>query len=48
MASEISLTEADLSVLGPLAEHRILIVPQVALLLGVSDRTAARRLKRLA
>ena len=47
MASEISLTEADLSVLGPLAEHRILIVPQVAVLLRVSDRTAARRLKRL-
>jgi hypothetical protein len=47
VAPEISLTEADLSVLGPLAEHRILIVPQVALLLGVSERTAARRLKRL-
>lgn len=47
MASETTLTEADLSVLGPLAEHRILIVPQVALLLAVSERTAARRLKRL-
>lgn len=46
-ASELSLTEADLSVLGPLAEHRILTVPQVALLLGVSERTAVRRLTRL-
>jgi hypothetical protein len=43
----ISITDADRSVLGPLAEHRILIVPQVALLLGVSEGTAARRLARL-
>jgi hypothetical protein len=34
-------------VLGPLAEHRILIVPQVALLLGVSEDTAAKRLASL-
>ncbi len=33
--------------LGPLAEHRILIVPQVALLLGVTEGAAARRLARL-
>ena len=46
-ASDFQLTPADLSVLGPLAEHRILIAPQVAVLLGVSERTAARRLKRL-
>jgi hypothetical protein len=44
---EFPLSRADLSLLGPLAEHRLLIVPQVALLLGVSDRTAARRLARL-
>jgi hypothetical protein len=43
----ISLTEREASVLGPLAEHRILIVPQVALLLGVSDSTALRRLSQL-
>ncbi len=45
--TEFSLTRADLSLLGPLAEHRLLIVPQVALLLGVSERTATRRLTRL-
>jgi hypothetical protein len=43
----ISITDADRSVLGPLAEHRILIVPQIALLLGVSQGTAAKRLARL-
>jgi hypothetical protein len=43
----ISITEADRSVLGPLAEHRILIVPQVAVLLGVSQGAAAKRLSRL-
>jgi hypothetical protein len=43
----ISITDADRSVLGPLAEHRILLVPQVALLLGVSHGAAARRLARL-
>jgi hypothetical protein len=43
----ISLTEREAAVLGPLAEHRILIVPQVALLLGVSDSTALRRLRQL-
>jgi hypothetical protein len=43
----ISPTEREASVLGPLAEHRILIVPQVALLLGVSDGTALRRLRQL-
>jgi hypothetical protein len=46
-ASEFVLTPADHSLLGPLAEHRVLIVPQVAVLLGVTERTAARRLKRL-
>ena len=46
-AREITITDADLSVLGPLAEHRILIAPQVASLLGVSEDTAARRLSRL-
>jgi len=43
----ISITDADRSVLGPLAEHRILIVPQVAVLLGVSQGAAAKRLARL-
>jgi hypothetical protein len=43
----ISITDADRSVLGPLAKHRILIVPQVALLLGVNRDTATRRLARL-
>ena len=42
-----SLTERDASVLGPLAEHRILIVPQVAALLGVGERAALARLKAL-
>jgi hypothetical protein len=46
-ALAISITDADRSVLGPLAEHRILIVPQVALLLGVSQGTAGKRLSRL-
>jgi hypothetical protein len=44
---DLSLTEREASVLGPLAEHRTLIVPQVALLLGVGDGTAARRLRQL-
>jgi hypothetical protein len=44
---DLSLTERDSSVLGPLAEHRTLIVPQIALLLGVSDATAVRRLRQL-
>ena len=46
-APDMSLTERDASLLGPLAEHRILIVPQVALLLGVSERTALSRLRAL-
>jgi hypothetical protein len=45
--TNLSINERDASVLGPLAEHRLLIVPQLALLLGVSERTAARRLKVL-
>ncbi len=45
--AEPSPTQTELSVLGPLAEHRLLIVPQVGLLLGVSERTAVRRLRRL-
>lgn len=45
---DVPLDETDLALLGPLAEHRILTVPQVALLLGVGERTAARRLNRLA
>jgi len=44
---EYSLTEREASVLGPLAEHRFLIVPQLALLLGVTDGTAVRRLRQL-
>jgi hypothetical protein len=44
---DTSLTEREASVLGPLAEHRLLIVPQVAALLGVSERTALARLKAL-
>ncbi len=46
-AHEITITDADLSVLGPLAEHRVLIAPQVASLLGVAEDTATRRLNRL-
>jgi hypothetical protein len=42
-----AITDADRSVLGPLAEHRILIAPQVAQLLGVAESTAAQRLRRL-
>jgi hypothetical protein len=41
------LTDRDRAVLGPLAEHRILIAPQVAVLLGVNEETASRRLNRL-
>ncbi len=41
------LTDRDRSVLGPLAENRILTVPQVAVLLGVIEETASRRLQRL-
>jgi hypothetical protein len=44
---DISITEREASVLGPLAEHRTLIVPQVALLLGVTGGTALRRLRQL-
>jgi hypothetical protein len=46
-AQPISITEADRAVLGPLAEHRVLIAPQLAQLLGVSEATAGRRLQRL-
>jgi hypothetical protein len=42
-----AITDADRSVLGPLAEHRVLIVPQVAHLVDVTESTAARRLLRL-
>jgi hypothetical protein len=41
------VTHRDRSVLGPLAEHRILIAPQLAVLLGVTEETASRRLQRL-
>jgi hypothetical protein len=41
------LTQRERVVLGPLAEHRLLIVPQVALLLDVGERTAVNRLKAL-
>ncbi|MGH2859907.1 MAG: hypothetical protein ACRDLT_00205 [Solirubrobacteraceae bacterium] len=46
-AGNISLTERETSVLGPLAEHRLLTVPQVAVLLGVTERTAVKRLRQL-
>jgi hypothetical protein len=46
-AADSDLTERETSVLGPLAEHRFLIVPQVAVLLGVSERTALHRLRAL-
>jgi len=36
------------SVLGPLAEHRFLTVPQLALLLGVGEPAATRRCRQLA
>jgi hypothetical protein len=41
------VTPTDHAVLGPLAEHRILITPQVAVLLGVAEQTAEKRLRRL-
>lgn len=46
-SNDTGLTQRDASVLGPLAENRILTVPQVAVLLGVSERTALTRLKAL-
>ena len=45
--ADLSLNERDVSLLGPLAEQRILIVPQLALLLEVSERTALSRLRAL-
>jgi hypothetical protein len=42
------LTSADRSVLGPLAEHRFLTVPQLAVLLGVGETTVMRRCRALA
>lgn len=42
-----ALTDADLAVLGPLAENRFLIAAQLAALLDVSEAAAARRLRRL-
>ena len=47
-AEKPTLSDRDASVLGPLAEHRFLIVPQVAVLLGVTERTAVTRLRALA
>ncbi len=41
------ITERDRAVLGLLAEHRVMVVPQVAVGLEVSDRTAAARLRDL-
>jgi hypothetical protein len=41
------ITERDRAALGFLAEHRVMVVPQVATGLGVSDRTAAARLRDL-
>ncbi|HET9094378.1 MAG TPA: hypothetical protein VFN36_04775 [Solirubrobacteraceae bacterium] len=41
------LTDRDHAVLGPLAEHRFLTLPQIALLLAVGERTALRRLRGL-
>jgi hypothetical protein len=41
------ISERDREVLGLLAEHRVMVLPQVAACLGVADRTAAARLKDL-
>jgi hypothetical protein len=41
------ITERDRELLGLLAEQRVMVVPQVAAGLGVSDRTAAARLQHL-
>jgi hypothetical protein len=41
------ITERDREVLGLLAEHRVLVLPQIAATLAVSDRTAADRLRDL-
>jgi hypothetical protein len=46
-AHDTSPTDREAAVLGPLAEHRFLIVPQVATLLGVGERAALARLKQL-
>ncbi|MGC9220438.1 MAG: replication-relaxation family protein [Solirubrobacteraceae bacterium] len=48
MDSDLSrLAEANRAVLGPLAEHRVLTVTQVAHLLGASQTTTVRRLREL-
>jgi hypothetical protein len=41
------ITERDRELLGLLAEHRVMVVPQVAVGLGVADGTAAARLRHL-
>jgi hypothetical protein len=41
------ITERDREVLGLLAEHRVMVLPQVAAGLGVANSTAATRLRRL-
>jgi hypothetical protein len=41
------LSARDATVLGPLAEHRLLTVPQLARLLEVSESTAVRHLRAL-
>lgn len=46
-ATRDSLSEREAALLALLGEHRLLIVPQLALLLGVSERTAVQRLKLL-
>jgi hypothetical protein len=45
--SGIQITERDREVLGLLAEHRVMVLPQVAAGLGVTDGTAATRLRAL-
>jgi hypothetical protein len=41
------ITERDREVLGMLAEHRVVVTPQIAAGLGVADATAAERLRGL-
>jgi hypothetical protein len=45
--ADSQITERDREMLGLLAEHRVMVLSQVAAGTGVSDRTAAARLRQL-
>ena len=46
-ARTVQITDADRALLAFAAEHRFVIAAQIAALLGVSERTAGERLRRL-